>query len=407
MLLTPPAFAQEWWDIPLPPPPDPPKATETNPSDIAHRNTYTETRAIASTSTPNLEDAVKWQAEWDTHYSSAYDTPVFTPPPTGAVVAINQGLDKQIQEREEQIWKLRQGREAWRIALENLHRRDRDRLRELDFWVEESQLAQIGALMASVRLLVGNFGPVSHAIEVHGYNKTHLFRKMQELKPRLDQVRALLANAGRRGRNTRAIERAVAELTKQYDELVLLFTREVELYELFDRLQNISDRVLKAVTWLERLEGVSEAAAREDLLLAQKFLQDMMVDILKDAGLDVVYQKLEEANLEGAGRWIRLGNFVIEYGYQSVRFYLAWSHVHWVLTEVEDKTWRERQIRERIVLMTDRVNSLNSELGSLRATREGTDEEKKSKVLSEMRAMSNYQAWHNILGWLSWKAGSR
>ena len=65
-----------------------------------------------------------------------------------------KALEARAEVLQKRIAKLSSSREHWRVALERLQR-DQDWRKDLKYWAEESQAAQMGAILASVTLMVG------------------------------------------------------------------------------------------------------------------------------------------------------------------------------------------------------------------------------------------------------------
>lgn len=325
------------------------------------------------------------------------------PPPTDAKQDLNLYIERKIKDIQEKIGKQTRRKQVWMVALEKLREGDANWREELEYWANASQVFQLGAVITVGRLLGGALGPLRAAIEVHGYNATFHYKKIQELEPRLSQVKALLENASKHTKETQEVARAVEELTKQYNELVSLMRREIMLRELFDLLYRINDRTMNVG---RIIGGLSEATAKQDLLLAQMALQNMIVDMLKEAGLDRLEEWLARQRTTGAGYTIKLANFIIDYSYYSFGFYKAWAHTHLVLSEIEDKNLLATQMGIRIKHMTDDIKELKDRLQRLNTAKGTDDYARKSWLLNELRAVENYKAW--LAGeWFSQQTGWR
>lgn len=358
--------------------------------------------------------ASQWQANRDAISNSSGNLPqtrtpenipppyIPPPPPPGAIVALNKAMDKQIERREKKISKLNRTIAAWQIALEQASRR-KDYEKELNEWVSESQSAQFGALMTSSSLLLGALGPLEQAMNVHGYNSATLYSKIQQLQPRLDQAKELALNARRRGKNVQQINKVIIELNKVRSEFITLMKKEMALHDLMKLLGKTSEKTLLAATLMD---GVSEANSKEDLFLAIKTLEGTFRDILKDAVFDKLNVWLQKESSEGTGQVIKLLNFSVDYGYNSVRFYESWNQVHSILSSADDRDFLLMGMQITIKRQTDERTQLKQEITSLRSLMSDSNSEKKRRVLSELRAIENHQAY--LQGeWYSQQTGVR
>jgi len=309
-------------------------------------------------------------------------------------------ITKEVKKRERRIRKLRSKREAWRVALENLSR-GRNWQKELDYWVEESQAAQVGAVMSSVGLLIGVAGPMSDAIDVHRQNSVTLWNAAQNSRSRLEEINAVLRRAELAGSQSAKLRRAAESLRFICNDLTKAMKSEMELARTFRRLVEISDNLMNAVRAVELGRGLKE---KHDLLLAIKLIGDFFVDIAKDAGLAKVQKKLLEKGMTSAAQSTRLADFTIDYGYHSLRFYLAWDGVHDILGYIENERVISASMGRNIVEMTDQIKSLNTDIGRLEESR--GNKESAAKVLRELWQKEQREAY--IAGeWFSSRSGVR
>jgi len=102
---------------------------------------------------------------WSPSFGSRPSQPELPAPVAAAV-------ERELKSREDRARKLSNHREVWRVALEKIER-DQNWQKELEFWVEESQAAQIGALQTSLGLLVGAAGPVANGIDTRRRKAAH------------------------------------------------------------------------------------------------------------------------------------------------------------------------------------------------------------------------------------------
>lgn len=318
--------------------------------------------AGGSRSSSNLSDST-----WNPSFGSLPSQPA---PPS----PLNAALDKEVKKHEERISKLTGSREAWRVASENLQS-GKNWQSELQYWVEDSQTAQFGALTSSLGLLVGTAGPLEEAITVHQENAAVFWNSAQKARSKLEDVNALLAKS-QSATNTVEARRAADALRLVYDDLTAAMKTEDALIDRYKRLETIADGVVNAAEWIERVKDLKE---KHTLLLAAKQMADCAVDPLYDAAL----KKLVAQGLTDAARVSRLGKFAIDYGYQSMRFYLAWSNVHDILGHMDDQTGLSAIMDWKIVETTNQINSLRSEKQRIQKARDNKPEGE--AILAEMR----------------------
>jgi hypothetical protein len=309
-------------------------------------------------------------------------------------------LNKEITKREQRISKLTRSREAWTAALEKLQS-GKNWQSELQYWVEDSQTAQLGALQTSLGLLVGVAGPVADAIEVHRYNAAVFWNSAQNGRARLEEINLLLTESKFSPQKTEALQRAAAALRAASNTMATGMKSEAELAEGFKHLDNLSDGLLKSSEWIERGGSLKD---KHDLLLATKLIQDIAVDVLKDAGLVKIQKRLLAGGLQGAAQGSKLANFAVDYGYHSTRFYLAWSNVHDILGQIDDQNALSAMMGQKIVETTDQIKNLKSEMHQVENARGNKTEGE--TILAEMKQKEIRDAY--LAGeWFSQRTGIR
>lgn len=312
------------------------------------------------------------------------------PPKTTAQKAIEQ----QIAVREKRVAKIVRGREAWRVALEKIQKNENWK-DELKYWVEESQVAQIGAIKSCLSLLIGAAGPLNDAIETHGFNSVQYAKRLEAHGKTAKSLKALLDRVSNNSPEKQAIIRS---LTREYDELVKLMKKEIGLKEFCKRLNTFATNLMNATNGVEVL---NDLAVKRDLALVIKDLQDIVVDLMKEAGL-VRLQKVGMGEVAKVGK---LGSFLIDYGYNSIRFYEAWNNVNDVLSRIDNTSVLSQRLGREITLSTDKIKGIKKEIEQLKSA-QNMDEEKKGQVLYELRARE-FQEAHFMGEWFSNQSGVR
>jgi len=311
-----------------------------------------------------------------------------------------QAINKEIKKRERGVSKLKRQREAWRVASEYL-RAGRTWKRELEFHVEESQVAQVGALVTSVGLLIGVAGPVRNAIDAHRNNAVRLWNSADKSRARLKEINAVLSRGNLSASKSAELQRAAKLLRTIHADLTSAMKSEIELTKRFKSLVTTSDNLLKAARYIE-LGG--ELKEKHDLLLATKLIADFHVGVMKDAGLVKVQEVLLKKGMASVAQSTRLGDFAIDYGYHSLRFYLAWDGVHDILVQIEYETDVLGMMGRNIVDATNDIKSLNTEVRRLNEAR--GDKETGAKILKELWYKEQREAY--LAGeWFSLQTGVR
>jgi hypothetical protein len=114
---------------------------------------------------------------------------------------------------------------------------------------------------------------------------------------------------------------------------------------------------------------------------------------------------LKKFKLEQVARVTKLASFLIDYGFQSVRFYEAWSQVDGILGQVEDRGALERRLGRNVERLTGKIGDLEGEIRDLeKMTKDGQGA--KAQKLYEFRARE-YQEAHRMGEWFSNESGVR
>jgi hypothetical protein len=310
------------------------------------------------------------------------------PPPSPIDIAV----DKEIKVREERVRKLVRRREAWRVALENLQR-GQNWQKDLEYYVEESQAAQIGAIQKSLGLLIGVAGPVREAIDVHKYNSAALWNSAQKSRSQLEEIQIMLYEGKLSPQKTKEFQRASDALRANYSDLTSAMKSEMKLTDKFRNLDKTGDGLLESLRWIE---FVNELKGKHNLLLATKVIKDCLRDLLKDAGLAVVQNNLIQHGMEGAAQSAKLADFLIDYSYEGAKFYLAWSNIDEILSQMNNTNNLSNYMGGKIVVTTDQINSARGDLQRLqnaRTTKQGREtilEELRQRELREARAAGEW-----------------
>lgn len=308
-----------------------------------------------------------------------------------------KALEQRAEVLKKRISKLSLSRERWKVAIERVER-NQDWQKDLLYWAEESQAAQLGALTASLTLLVGASGPLEAAVELHQWNAAELWRRLAPCEVKLQKAKALLEKAGKNPRLGRRGREALEKLLTQHSELLGAMKRQITLKEFCQRLRSLADRTQDAATTLELADDM---IAKQDMALAIQLIQDTVVDILKEAGL----VKLKKVGYGAAAQAGRLATFVIDYSYQGARFYEAWWNVDRILAQEEDKRKLVERMGRTVHEITDKVGQLKGDLKHVEdAAKLGSDQQK--QVLYEQRA-KDYQHAHFMGEWFANETGIR
>lgn len=343
---------------------------------------------VAAPTSPSVND-VTWSPSFGT-------SPTQVQQPTPQEVAIK----REIEKRERMIGKLSRGREVWRVALERLNSGGNWQ-RELQYWVEDSQTAQLGAIYASVSLLVGTAGPVATAVDAHRHNAAVYWNAAQKARARLEDINLKLIERVRSGASSGASRGAADALKAAFENMASRMKSEASLAELLKNLDTVADAFLKCVPLIE---GVKEARQKHDLLLALKSMQDVVIDLVKDVALDLTQGELVRRSLPGAAHVSRIANFVIDYGYHSTRFYVAWANVDDILGQIDNQNELATTIQRRITESTNQIQSLRQEKQQIETAR--GDREQERRVLVEVRQQELTEAYR-MGEWFSQQAGIR
>lgn len=308
---------------------------------------------------------------------------------------------KALEERkavvEKRISRLALSRDRWNQALDKI-RRNQNWQEDLMYWAEESQAASLGAVMASLTLLIGVSGPVEAAIETHRWNAALLFSRLDKDRERMKQAKAILDKAGRNPRLGRKEREALEKLSRLYDELVQAMKTENGLVSFYKALAKFGDRAMDAAVALELADDM---VVKQDLQLAAKLVQDTVVDIAKEMGL----VKLKKMGYETASKAGRLATFVIDYGYQGCRFYEAWSNVDLILAQAQQQSLLQDRVGRTVVQMTDKIKELQGELRRIEQAKDAGEEQRR-QLLYELRA-GDFKEAHRMGEWFANETGIR
>ncbi|MHB8067355.1 MAG: hypothetical protein ACYDIC_05585 [Desulfobaccales bacterium] len=343
---------------------------------------------------PDLSDAYHQAESFIDHqdYSPpdpTWDEPVepsypFQPPEEPQISQIQQSLNKEIKIRENIKAKLAARREVFRVALEKLQR-GQNWQAELGYWVEESQAAQLGALWETLGLLVGIGGPVEEAINTHRYNAAYFWERYLKNKGYLEKVNLAL----RKGRlSTKEGKRAAQSLLVSSNDLTTSIHNEVELAEKYKKLSTIGDKIINTSKFIEL---VKETTEKHNLLLAAKVVENFILDGIIDLGLVIIEKNMIKAGMLEGVQYIQLANFLINYGYNSLRFYCAFVRVHSILGNIENVSKISSNMGNEIHEATNQIKVTNDELIKLKQV-QGNDKDAK-KILHELKHKQFYDAY--------------
>lgn len=308
-----------------------------------------------------------------------------------------KALEQRAEVLQKRIAKLASSREHWRVALERLQQQQ-DWRKDLKYWAEESQAAQMGAILASVTLLVGASGPLEAAMESHAWDAAQLAKRLGPSHAKLQQARTLLEKVGRNPRLNPEARRALECLLRQHAELVAAMRGQIALRDLCRGLRTFADRSMDAATTLELADDM---IVKQDLALALKLIQDTVIDILKEAGL----VKLKKVGYKGLAKGGRLASFLIDYCYQGARFFDAWWNVDRILAQEDDRRLLADRMGRTIVQLTNKVTELKGDLAKLEGAK-GSGSVAQLQILQEQRAKDFKQA-HLMGEWFANETGIR
>ncbi len=308
-----------------------------------------------------------------------------------------KALDERKAATEKRISRLALGRDRWSAALEKIQK-NQDWQKDLMYYAEEGQAASVGAIMASLSLLIGVSGAVEAAVETHRGNAALLFSRLDKDRERVKQAKAILDKAGRNPRLGKREREALEKLVRLHDELVQAMKSENGLVSFCKALAKFGDRAMDAAVTLELMDDM---IVKQDLELAAKLIQDTVVDILKEMGL----VKLKKMGYETAAKAGRVATFVIDYSYQGYRFYEAWSNVDLILHQAQQQRLVTDRIGRTIVRMTDKVNELKGELRQIEQAG-NAGEDRRKQVLYELRA-KDFKEAHLMGEWFANETGIR
>jgi hypothetical protein len=321
--------------------------------------------------------------------------PSFTQEPPGTPE--QKALEQRTETIKKRIAKLTTNREHWRVALERVQQNQNWR-KDLQYYAEESQAAQIGALVASLTLLVGASGPMETAMETHAASAGAIFKNLGASHEKLRRARALLEKASRNPRLDAKGRQTLELLLRQHAELVTGMREQIGLMKLCKNLRSFADRAMDTVTTLELADDM---IVKQDLSLAQQLVTDAVIDILKEAGL----VKLKRIGFGRITKGARLLTFAIDYSYQGAKFFDAWWNVDRILSQEEDRQKIASQMGRTIVQMTDKVSELRGDLSRLEAAKNASADQQK-QLLYEQRAKDHQQA-HALGEWFANESGIR
>lgn len=340
-------------------------STNNKPNNSSNYNSNASTTDIQSSYT-NLSDP--------SNHPYFDNTPTVLPPPS----AIQQALTKEINKTKNRISKLRSRKEAFKVALEKLQNAENYNS-ELEDWAEESQSAQIDALLASIGLLGDEAGPIKEMIETKKFNSVYIFNTLQERNIKLEEINSILKvyNIGE-----------VKDLNSARGLLVTAMLNEVNLKEFFKNLDKFSDYMEKGIKAVEEFHDIYK---QHSLSAAIKLTESYAVDLAKDAGLIISEKKLIKNGMSEVAGIAGLANFAIDYGYNCMKFWISWTNIDDLLIKSKENNDCKLTLDIKIIETTDLINSLNKQLKHLQAA-EG-DDDAGSKVMKELHQQQLYDAY--------------
>jgi hypothetical protein len=163
-------------------------------------------------------------------------------------------------------------------ALQQLES-NRDWQAELNYWVQESQEAQTGAVMSSLDLLIGVAGPVADALKTHHFNSGWVWTRYLEKKERLKSLQRALTSHQVASTEAR---QAARQLSVDIGELATKIPTESYLISVHSFLDRWAFRIEKSV---EVIEAVNSSAEKHNLLLAAHRMGEFFAEQIADMGL--------------------------------------------------------------------------------------------------------------------------
>jgi hypothetical protein len=129
--------------------------------------------------------------------------------------------------------------------------RDENWRSELDDWVKDSQQAEVGALEASVNLLLSVAGPLEDAIELHQSRSVHFWENALKARDQLEGANAVIYDAMSSPQATVEARQAAAILKAVYDELAANMSSELALSRYLAKFQGSADHILQAAQTID------------------------------------------------------------------------------------------------------------------------------------------------------------
>ncbi len=274
-------------------------------------------------------------------------------------------------------------------ALEKLGT-NRDWQAELDYWVRESQEAQIGALMNCLDLLLGVAGPVGEALRTHHYNGGWFWTRYLSKKGQLETIQEGLRN---HEYATPEAERAALELGADIEALTKKICREYDLIDFYTLLEKAGLKIRRGV---EVTRAVESCAEKHNLLFAAHQITEFIAGGIADMGLVTIEKTLIK---EGALAWavgVHLANFFIRFGYNSFRFSTAFSAVHTILADIDNSAATAERLRSLAGETTKRIRDIDIQLKQLQQV-QGNDKQA-ARLLKSLKAERRQTAFNSGMG---------
>lgn len=261
-------------------------------------------------------------------------------------------------------------------ALEQLESH-RDWQGELDYWVQESQEAQLGAVMNCLDLLIGVAGPVSEALKVHHYNSGFLWTQYLQKKDQLHSLQRAL-NSHRLA--SPQASRAARELTVQIGRLATNINSETDLIAVYGFLETWSFWQGKAV---DVIGTVASSVEKHNLLFAAHRVGEFVAGQIADMGLVAVEKTMIKAGLLAWEQGVEIANFLVGFGYNSFRFSIAFNNVHTVLADIDNASATAARLRSLHSATVKQMQSIGKELNEL--DRVQSNDREAAKLLQQLR----------------------
>ncbi|MEE6138529.1 hypothetical protein SKC41_19650 [Mycobacterium sp. 050128] len=274
-------------------------------------------------------------------------------------------------------------------ALEQLESK-RDWQGELDYWVQESQEAQTGAVMTCLDLLVGVGGPVAEALQTHHFNSGILWSRYLEKKGRLESLQLAL-NSHRL--SSAEARQAAQELTVEIGELATTISKESALISVYSVLDRWAFRVEKAV---QIIEAVNSSAEKHNLLLAAHRVGEFFTSQIADMGMVKIEQTLIKEGLLPWERGLLLANFFVGYGYNSFRFYTAFNNVHTILADIDNSSATAARLRKLHSETVSQIRNIDKQLNQLKQVQD--NDAQAAKLLQQLKANRRKTAFNAGIG---------